>query len=113
MSKFIVIPMLFLSLNCHSQQLSASQSAGACAGYHFFWHKLALNDGYINDSRFSENIFYNLNEKYVGDKLYNVSRKNTVDALFDALKKSNYNLVKSFAGICNEIGMPIGRNTKS
>lgn len=107
------IPLLFLfCTNVFAQNMTPLQKAGACSGYHMFWYSLSLASNRNRDASFSEVIYTDLQSKYKGNNEFIDFQLRALKNLNAALDTKNFNLVKSFAGLCNEIGIPIGQNTK-
>jgi hypothetical protein len=107
------IPLLFLfCTNAFAQNMTLVQKSGACSGYHMFWYSLSLAGNSNNDASFSEVIYTDLQSKYKGNSEFSDFQLRALKNLNTALDTKNFNLVKSFAGFCNEIGLPIGQNTK-
>jgi len=109
--KITALGLLLISLNAFGQGLTTTQKAGACSAYHIIWNKLSMSSNSPNDAIFSENISVQLNSKYKGNKEFDDINKKALTNLNEAIQTRNNNIVKSFAGICQEMGLPIGRNT--
>ena len=94
------------------ETISETQKVGMCAGYHIFWYLLSLKANNNNDATFSEKIWTDLDMKYKGNPEYNDAQSKSAPILTKAFESKNVNLIKSFAGTCQEVGLPIGQNTK-
>ncbi len=110
--KFLTIFLLLFFTNAFAQELSLVQKSGACSGYHMFWYTLSLANNRNNDASFSEVIYTDLQSKFKGNSEFSDFQLRALKNLNTALDTKNFNLVKSFAGICYEIGLPIGQNLK-
>lgn len=110
--KFLIFLSCLFCSNVFAQNMSDVQKAGACSGYHMFWYSLSLAGNRNNDASFSEVIYTDLQSKYKGNSEFSDFQLRALKNLNNALETKNFNLVKSFAGLCNEIGLPIGQNTK-
>ena len=110
--KFLILISCLIGFNVFAQDLSPTQKAGACSSYHMLWYTISLKSNSFADASFSENIFTNLQNKFKGNKEFNDTADIATKNLVNAVQTQNFNLVKSFAGICAEIGIPIGQNTK-
>ncbi len=109
--KITLIGLLMITLNAFGQSLTNVQKAGACSAYHMIWYKLSMSSNSPNDATFSENLYIQLNSKFKGNKEYGDIHSRALANLSDAILARNNNLIKSYAGICQEMGLPIGRNT--
>jgi tetratricopeptide (TPR) repeat protein len=94
-----------------SPQVSLAQKSGACSGYHMFWYVLSLRSDRNMDAAFSEKIYSDLKRKFKGNSEFDDWETKSSAKLRTAFQTSNHNLVKSTAGLCHEIGLPIGQNT--
>jgi hypothetical protein len=111
--KFLIFMLCLICSNVFPQQFTPTQKAGACSGYHMFWYTLSLASNRGKDASFSEVIYTDLQSKYKGNNDFSDIQLLALKNLNTALNTKNYDLVKSFASICYEIGIPIGQNTKN
>lgn len=107
---FTVI-MLF-SRGAFSQQMNANQKYGACAGYHQYWALLSMQSKAYGDQKFSESVVSQLDAAYGRNSDYNNMKSRALEVLVKAMQDNNPNMIKSTAGFCAELNLPIGRNTK-
>ena len=110
--KFLIFILCLIASNVFAQNMTPVQKAGACSGYHMFWYSLSLASNRNRDASFSEVIYTDLQSKYKGNNEFSDFQLRALKNLNTALDTKNFNLVKSFAGLCNEIGVPIGQNNK-
>ena len=110
--KFLILLSCLIGSNVFAQNMTPVQKAGACSGYHMFWYTLSLASNSKNDASFSEVIYTNLQSNYKGNSEFSDFQLRALTNLNKALDTKNFNLVKSFAGFCSEIGLPIGQNTR-
>ena len=104
--------MFFASKEAFSQQMSLSEKHGACAGYHQFWSVLSMRSGRYNDQRFSDSVVRKIDASYGSSADYNKAKQSFLQILTKALQDNNPNMVRSTAGFCAELNLPIGQNTK-
>ena len=108
--------ILFLSVTSASamaQSLNEAQTAGGCSGYHLYWSRISSMSSSPNDARFSDIIVQNLDSQFQSDNSYLDYKVKSFDVIVKAALRKDHNLVKSFAGFCVELGLPIGQNTRS
>jgi hypothetical protein len=114
MKKSLVIAAIFLNFSSmlSAQELSVVQKHGACAGYHQYWAMLSMRSQAYSDQRFSENVVDQLDARFGSQGEYSALKSRALLLLTQALRENNPNMVRSFAGFCVELKLPIGRNTK-
>ncbi len=133
MNKFkkLLSTLLFLfGINLHAQTASNSFKSefynypinaklGMCNGYHQFWIVLSKASSSTQDMVFSINVSKELMARAGQNKEFNDYSLNTLKILTDAsASSSNRNsssfqiFVKQLAGVCHELGYPVGQNTK-
>jgi hypothetical protein len=95
-----------------SQQMNVNQKYGACAGYHQFWALLSMRSERYSDQKFSESVVSQLNAAYGSNADYTNMRSRSLQVLTQAMQENNPTMVRSTAGFCAELNLPIGRNTK-
>ena len=106
--------ILFLTItsgSAMSQTLSQAQTAGGCSGYHLFWSRISSMSSSPNDALFSDIMVQNLDSQFQNDSAYLDYQVKSFGHLTKAYQSKDYNLVKSFAGFCGDLGLPIGQNT--
>jgi hypothetical protein len=105
--------VFFASLNSASgQELSIVEKSAVCAGYHRVWFILRNQANNSNDANFSSRIADQLDSRFGKDPIYSSAQSRAIQLVTNAFLSQNFDLVKSFAGICHEIGQPIGQNTR-
>lgn len=112
--KTIFQVILFLAIasgSAMSQSLSQAQTAGGCSGYHLFWSRISSISSSPNDARFSDIIVQNLDSQFQSDSSYLDTKVKAFGGSVNAYQSNNTSLVKSFAGLCVELGLPVGQNT--
>lgn len=104
--------VFFSSKEAFAQQMSLSEKYGACAGYHQFWSVLSMRSGRYNDQRFSDSVVSRIDASYGSSADYNKAKLTFLQILNKALQDNNPNMVRSTAGFCAELNLPLGKNTK-
>jgi hypothetical protein len=92
--------------------LTQAQQYGACSGYHLFWATLSKTSGSHKDFNFSMDIADSLDRRFSSSKEYQAAQSKTITILTNAMKQKNGDVIRSFAGLCTEVNLPIGQNTK-
>jgi hypothetical protein len=124
--KFLLSALILLFLfqiNSHSQTGSNSFKSefynypinaklGMCDGYHLFWMVLSKASSRPEDMIFSINVSKELKARVGQNKEFSEYSLETLKALNGAMASGNALLVKQFAGVCHELGYPVGQNTK-
>ncbi len=83
-----------------------------CDGYHLFWMVLSKASSRPEDMIFSINVSKELKARVGQNKEFSEYSLETLKALNGAMASGNALLVKQFAGVCHELGYPVGQNTK-
>ncbi len=104
--------LMLSSQGAFSQQMSANQKYGACAGYHQYWALLSMQSKAYGDQKFSESVVSQIDAVYGTNSEYNNMKSRALQMLVKAMQENNHNMIKSTAGFCAELNLPIGRNTK-
>lgn len=104
--------MFFSSKETFAQQMSLSEKYGACAGYHQFWSDLSMRSGRYNDQRFSDSVVGRIDASYGSYADFKKAKQSFLQILNKALQNNNPNMVRSTAGFCAELNLPLGKNTK-
>lgn len=82
-----------------------------CDGYHLFWMTLSKANSSTRDMMVSINVSKALNERAGQNKEFGDYSLQTFKAINVAVASGNSVLVKQFAGVCHELGYPVGQNT--
>jgi hypothetical protein len=90
-----------------------AQQAGGCSAYHEYWSLLSKSSQSPRDAQFSERVARTLDSKWANDASYTDYKARGISILNQAMQNNDHSLVKSFAGFCAEIGLPIGQNTRN
>lgn len=104
--------LMLSSQGAFSQQMNVNQKYGACAGYHQYWALLSMRSKAYGDQKFSESVVSQIDAVYGANSEYNNMKSRALQILVKAMQENNPNMIKSTAGFCAELNLPIGRNTK-
>jgi hypothetical protein len=109
--------LLLIGVNQDSiaQNLTISQASGACSGYHQFWALLRQRAGGpygASDAQFSEQMSRELEKKWGGEAAFKDAFSTALRSLNVAFQNNDGSVPRSYAALCNQIGVPSGKNTK-
>lgn len=96
----------------HAQKSTIVEDSAACSSYHRAWNLLSKQSNSINDANFSMRIADALDARFKNNQIYTNAQARSLDVLSKAFKSGNTNMLMSFQAICQEIGQPVGQNTK-
>lgn len=92
-------------------QLSISDKAAVCAGYHTGYAIIANSSNARNDRDFSVKIVAQLDSRYGGSASYKTMKGNSINLLTDALKNKKFEVINFMLASCKEVGAPPPINT--
>jgi hypothetical protein len=86
------------------------QKMGICHGYHKFWEIAFKSNPY--DAGFSKDIADRIASAAGGNQDFRLWSTTAMKFIADAIKADGGQMqVKAFAGVCVELGYPVGQNT--
>jgi hypothetical protein len=111
---FIIFAGFFMSGLVHSQDFNIYQKAGMCSAYHKWWAILSKSLGAYGDETFSIGVYEGLdaNKKVSSHNDYVSMQANALNKLNAAYAAKDPGMAKYLSGICVELKLPVGRNTK-